>query len=73
MFAYDDIGSTSKPCEDDYRGPYAGSEPETQAVMNFVDKWSNLLFVVSLHAFGNLFVIPFNYDQAANLELQHKY
>lgn len=73
MWGYDNDGSSPSPCEEDYRGPYAGSEPETQAVINFVKNWSNLLFVISMHAYGNLFITPFNYDQALNQELEHKY
>ena len=30
-------GSSGSPCAEDYRGPSAGSEPETQAVQNYMD------------------------------------
>lgn len=32
-----DKGSSSDPCGEDYRGPYAFSEPETQAIRNLVE------------------------------------
>jgi len=75
MFAFDSVGSSGADhnCEEDYRGPYAASEPETLAMMNFVDTWTNLKFIISLHAYGNLFIIPFNYDDASNNFLRSKY
>ena len=70
-FAFDNQGSSGerRTCYDDYRGPYAGSEPETQAMMTFVDKWTNLKVVLNLHAFGNMLIQPFNYDTEANEHL----
>ncbi len=29
-------GSSGQPCAETYRGPFAGSEPETQAIMNYM-------------------------------------
>jgi len=37
-FAFDNEGSSNNPCQEDYRGPYPFSEPETQAIKNFVEK-----------------------------------
>lgn len=31
-FALDERGSSGDPCQEDYRGEYAFSEPETQAI-----------------------------------------
>lgn len=75
MFAHDSEGSSgaADACKDDYRGPEAFSEPETRAIADFVTKWSNLKVVINFHAFGNLFIYPFNYDTEANSELHDKY
>lgn len=64
MFAHDNEGSTGEedPCADDYRGPEPFSEPETRAIRDFVNKWTNIKIAINFHAFGNLFIIPFNYD-----------
>ena len=74
-FALDDQGSTGedRPCTDSYRGPYALSEPETRAIVDFVDTWTNLKFVINLHAYGNLLIIPFNSDDAENSYLISKF
>lgn len=75
MFGLDDQGSSGEeaPCKDDYRGPEPLSEPETQAISQFVTKWSNLKVVINLHAFGNLMIVPFNFDNGANEHLSDKF
>ncbi len=74
-FALDDIGSSNDPCSEDYRGPYAFSEPETVAVRDFVEKKKDMIVMaLNFHAYGNLFIYPFNYDKSpANNELYSKY
>lgn len=72
-FAADNEGSSSDPCSATYRGPSPLSEPETKAVSDFLDKWSNLKVILSFHAFGNLMIIPFNYDLADNAILKSDY
>lgn len=45
-------GSSSKPCAEDYRGTAPFSEPETQAIKGFVEKYQNSLkVVVNIHAY----------------------
>eukprot|EP01017_Pseudomicrothorax_dubius_P042157 TRINITY_DN6840_c0_g2_i1.p1 TRINITY_DN6840_c0_g2~~TRINITY_DN6840_c0_g2_i1.p1 ORF type:complete len:463 (+),score=79.47 TRINITY_DN6840_c0_g2_i1:128-1516(+) len=61
-FGYDDQGSSPEPCAEDYRGPQAFSEPETRAIRDFVIGHPNLKMAVNFHAFGNLWIMPFNYD-----------
>lgn len=75
MFAHDSEGSSgaADACKDDYRGPEPFSEPETRAIADFVTKWSNLKVVINFHAYGNLFIYPFNYDTESNSELHQKY
>jgi len=44
-------GSSTKPCDEDYRGKAPFSEPETKAIKNFVEKYqSQLKVVINLHA-----------------------
>lgn len=61
-FGSSDIGSSGEPCGEDYRGPYAFSEPETKAIKNFVESHSDIAMTFNFHAWGNLFIIPFNSD-----------
>lgn len=36
-FGISDIGSNGDPCAEDFRGPYAFSEPETAALRDFIE------------------------------------
>ena len=72
-FASDDIGSSSDPCNDHYRGPNAFSEPETTAIKGFLEKWTNIKIAINLQSFGNFFIHPFNYDNGPNTLLHQTY
>jgi len=58
-----DWGSSGNPSDETYRGPAAGSEPETQAMMSFVNAHE---FVVrqSYHTYGELTLYPWGYTTA---------
>lgn len=60
-FAHDSIGSSGDICSDNYRGPSAFSEPETQAMRKLIEKYPNIRLAVNFHAYGNHMNIPFNY------------
>lgn len=62
QFGFDNIGSSSSIYSDVYRGPYAFSEPESQAIRDFVEQHS---FVTSLcfHSFGQYWLYPWGYDR----------
>lgn len=61
-FNYDDVGSSSDVCADNYRGPSAFSEPETQVIRDFIAGWPNLKVAINLYTYGNILVHPFNFD-----------
>lgn len=50
-FGYDEEGSSSQISSDTYRGPEAGSEPETQAMMSLFDR-ADFSFQINYHSFG---------------------
>ena len=56
-------GSSPFPDSETYRGPSPASEPETQALMNFVDSHE---FVThqTLHTFSNVTIHPWGYTSA---------
>ena len=63
-FGRDNNGSHGDPCEEDYRGPYAFSEPATRQIKNFLEKTEegrSVKIAMNFHAWGNLFIYPFNY------------
>ncbi|CAH0514985.1 unnamed protein product [Peronospora belbahrii] len=59
-FARDANGSSNEPCGDDYNGPSAFSEPETQAVRNLVERQtSDFSVALNYHSYGMYFNLPF--------------
>lgn len=56
-------GSSTDPSSDTYRGPFAGSEPEVQAVMGLVNSHA---FVTSqsFHSYSNLTLYPWGYTSS---------
>jgi hypothetical protein len=60
QWGYDNSGSSPTPSSETYRGPSAGSEPETQAVMNLITahtiKVSN-----SMHTYAGVYLSPYGY------------
>ncbi len=51
-------GSSSRQGAQDYRGPEAASEPETQAMMNFVSEITPV-FNISYHSYSELVLYPY--------------
>ena len=63
MWGIDDVGSSPTPTEETYRGPSAGSEPETQAIMNLVDS-REFRTSLSFHSYSNLYLFPWGFTNA---------
>jgi carboxypeptidase T len=51
-------GSSGNPSSDTYMGPAPFSEPETQAVRDFVNSHSNLKVLLSYHTYSELILYP---------------
>jgi len=60
MWGYDDYGSSPYWADQTYRGASAGSEPETQAVMNLIEQ-NEAVIAVSYHQYGELLLMPWGY------------
>ncbi len=60
MWGYDDQGSSPNPCSQTYRGPSSFSEPETQAIRDFVQS-RDFLAAFNYHSYGNLLIHPYGY------------
>jgi len=59
-FGKDNEGSSNSPCQEDYRGEFPFSEPETKAMKNFVDSHPDIKIVYNYHTWGNLIITAFN-------------
>ena len=47
-----------------YRGPRAFSEPETEAVKNFIlDRKNDIRMYLTFHSYGQMFLYPWGYDR----------
>ncbi len=57
------IGSSSQPSEETYRGKTPFSEPESQAIRNFVNR-HQFLISVSFHSYGQYWLYPWGYQRA---------
>jgi subtilisin family serine protease len=74
QWGYDEIGSSSDSSTSNYRGTSAFSEPETQAIKNFIDA-HNITYALSYYNYGEQIFYPWDYinqdtpDHAKFLEL----
>jgi len=63
MWGLDDSGSSPDPGSEVYRGPSAGSELETQAIMGFIDS-REIRTHDSIHTYSNLTLYPWGYTSS---------
>ena len=61
-FGYDEIGSATDPCDEQYRGFAPFSEPETRAMRDFFNSHPDIKVAINLHSWGNLLITPYNWD-----------
>lgn len=66
-WGYDDSGSSGNRCAETYRGPSAASEPETQAVQNFVAAHKPTISV-SYHSYSQLWLFSWGYTSSVTAE-----
>ena len=59
-WGYDNEGSSNDGCNETYRGPSQFSEPESQAVRDFVES-RNFKIALNYHSYSNLLIYPFGY------------
>ena len=62
MWGYDDTGSSPNPCSDNYRGEFAFSEAETQAIRNFIED-HEIKNALNYHTYGNLLLYTWGYTE----------
>ncbi len=60
QWAYDDEGSSPYGCDQTFRGTEPFSEPETQAIKEFIEA-HNFPIILTYHSYGNLLIHPFGY------------
>ena len=62
-------GASSDPCNLEYRGKSAFSEPETRAIRDTVLRSRTLVSALNFHAYANLWIYPYSYnsDQHARI------
>jgi len=61
-------GNSPDPCAENYRGTEPFSEPETRAIRDFlVSHKDEIKFVYNFHAFGNMYLWPYNGQSPNNI------
>jgi carboxypeptidase T len=63
-------GSSSSESSDTYMGPQPFSEPETQAIKNYITQNTNITILLSFHSFSELILYPWghSYDPISQLK-----
>ncbi|MEW6049808.1 MAG: M14 family zinc carboxypeptidase [Candidatus Zixiibacteriota bacterium] len=62
QWGFDDLGSSSLPASETYRGTGPFSEPETQNIRDFVNA-RQFVICHNIHTYSNLVLWPFGYDR----------
>ena len=62
LWGYDDIGSTPDGYDETYRGTGPFSEPEMQAVHNFINA-HDFPVIVNYHSYGNMYIRPWGFNR----------
>ena len=63
-FGIDNVGSNSNPCEEDFRGRSAFSEPATKQMKSLIEntpEGRQIKIALNLHSWGNLLIHPWSY------------
>jgi len=61
QWGYDNQGSSPNPSSSTYRGPSAGSEPETQTMMGFISA-HNFRTGMTIHSSAGVYLTAYGYD-----------
>ena len=62
MWGLDNTGSSPDPCEETYRGASAFSEPEIQAMRDFIED-HEFINALNYHTYGNLLLYAWGYTE----------
>ncbi|XP_017061529.2 zinc carboxypeptidase [Drosophila ficusphila] len=70
-FHWREVGASSDPCSESYAGPRAFSEPEVEALAQYLRKLPEPMFMyLSLHSFSQLLLYP--YGHTSQLPENHR-
>jgi carboxypeptidase T len=67
MWGYNNSGSSNIPSDETYRGTSAFSEPETQAMRDFVNT-KNFKTTLNYHTYSNLLLYPWGYTSTPTVD-----
>ena len=70
QWGYDNWGSSPYTWDETYRGAFAWSEPETQAIHNFVHG-HDIKYALSFHTYGDLYLYPWGYYYGTSPDNSH--
>jgi murein tripeptide amidase MpaA len=61
QWGYNNIGSSPSPSSETYRGPARFSEPELQALRDFLEGGRRVVGAFNYHTYGDLLIFPWGY------------
>ncbi|KAG7454341.1 hypothetical protein MATL_G00258720 [Megalops atlanticus] len=59
---YGGPGTSSNPCSEVYRGPFAHSESEVKSIADFILGHGNFKAMISIHSFSQMLMYPYGYS-----------
>ncbi|XP_018421865.1 PREDICTED: carboxypeptidase A1-like [Nanorana parkeri] len=63
-------GSSGNPCAETYHGPYPHSEPEVNAIVDFILAHGNVKAMLTIHSYSQMLLFPYGYTK--NLAADHQ-
>ena len=63
LWGLDDFGSSPTPSSETYRGPSPFSEPELQALRDFLEGGRSVRVALNYHTYSDLLLYPWSYDE----------
>ncbi|GJJ74929.1 hypothetical protein EMPS_07287 [Entomortierella parvispora] len=60
-FKWNQGGSSTNPCADDYMGPSAFSSPEATNIGNYLKNTPNVVSYIDFHSYSQLWMVPYGY------------
>jgi len=63
-FKFNTGGSSDNPCDEDYHGPSAFTEPENTALATYIQSHTNIAGYIDFHSYSQLWMTPWGYTSA---------
>ncbi|XP_015207907.1 carboxypeptidase A1-like isoform X2 [Lepisosteus oculatus] len=66
-------GTSSNPCDDTYKGPFAHSESEVKSIVDFILRHKNVKAMVTIHSYSQMLMYPYGYTSTPTPDADELY